>query len=216
MEEVSPLPPANKVVGVDLGLRHYATLSTGEQIDNPRHYRRAERKLRRLQRALSRKQKGSANRQEAREKLALHHERVANMRQDFQQKLATRLIHENQGIGVETLSVKGLARTHLAKSMHDAGFGELLRQLQYKATWYGHTLVAAPRFYPSTKTCHQCGHVVDVMPLRQREFCCAECGLQIDRDLNAALNLAAVATGQMETLNACGDECQTQKACATV
>jgi putative transposase len=207
IEEIEQHPKTESSVGIDLGLSHYATLSTGEKIDNPRYYRRAERKLRRLQRALSRKKKGSANRAKARAKLAKHHEKVANMRKDFQHKLTTRLVVENQAIGVESLFVAGMVRNRkLAKSISDAGWGETLRQLKYKSDWHGRTLVEADRFYPSSKLTNCCGVRLTDLRLSDREIVCPECGQIWDRDHNAAINLRPVAVGHTDTLNDCGGE----------
>ena len=210
VEEIQPYQKTNQSIGIDLGLSHYATLSTGEKIDNPRHYRTAERKLRRLQRALSRKKKGSANRAKARAKVAKHHEKVANMRKDFQHKLTTRLVVENQAIGVESLHVKGMIRNRrLAKSIADAGWGETLRQLKYKSAWHSRRLEVKDRFYPSSKTTHCCGVYLANLKLSHREIVCPECSQIWDRDHNAALNLKPVAVGHTDTLNGCGGECQT-------
>lgn len=209
-EEVRQYEPEKRVIGIDLGLSHYATLSTGEKIDNPRHYRRAEHKLRRLQRSLSRKKKGSANRAKARHKVAKHHEKVANMRKDFQHKLTTRLIIENQVIGVESLNVKGMIKNRkLSKSISDASWSEFLRQLKYKSEWHDRQLVAADRFYPSSKTSNCCGARIDGLNLSDREIVCPNCGQFWDRDHNAAINLKNVAAGHVETKNDCGGECQT-------
>ncbi len=200
VEEIEPYSSVQQTVGVDLGLSHYATLSTGEKVDNPRHYRTAERKLRRLQRSLSRKQKGSANRAKARAKVARHHEKVANMRKDFQHKLTTRLVVENQAIGVESLHVKGMMRNRrLAKSIGDAGWSETLRQLQYKSEWHGRRLEAKDRFFPSSKTTNCCGAYLADLKLSDREVTCPDCGQTWDRDINAALNLKPVAVGHTDT-----------------
>ena len=210
VEEIEQHPETNQAVGIDLGLSHYATLSTGEKIDNPRHYRTAERKLRRLQRGLSHKKKGSANRAKVRAKVAKHHEKVANMRKDFQHKLTTRLVVENQAIGIESLHVRGMVRNRrLAKSISDAGWGEALRQLKYKSEWHGRRLEAKDRFYPSSKTTNCCGAYLVDLRLPDREIVCPDCGQIWDRDLNAALNLKPVAVGHTDTKNDCGGECQT-------
>jgi putative transposase len=197
-------PKRTEVVGVDVGLSTFATLSTGEKIKNPRWFRRGERKLARLQRSLARKKKGSANRSKAKQKVAIHHERVANRRKDFQHKQSTKLINENQVVSVESLSVAGLMRTRLAKSFSDAGLGEFLRQLNYKAEWYGRTLVEADRFFPSTKLCNCCGHKNDELSLSDREWDCPGCSASHDRDVNAAINLRNLAVGHTDNQNASG------------
>ena len=161
-EAVAALPVVNALVGVDGGLKDVAVLSTGEKIANPRHLPRSERRLKQAQRSLARKQKGSKNREKARLKVAREHARIADQRRDGLHKLTTRLIRENQTVCVESLAVKNLVRNHpLAKAISDAGWGELVRQLEYKAAWYGRTLVKIDRWYPSSKRCHACGHVLD-------------------------------------------------------
>lgn len=201
-EEVAALPVVNALVGVDVGLKDVAVLSTGEKIANPRHLARSERRLKHAQRNLSRKQKGSKNREKARLKVAREHARIADQRRDGLHKLTTRLIRENQTVCVESLAVKNLVRNHtLAKAISDVGWSELVRQLEYKADWYGRTLVKIDRWYPSSKRCHACGHVLDSLPLDVRQWTCLECGVRHDRDINAAKNILAVGL----TVNACGE-----------
>lgn len=200
---VAPKLERTEVVGVDVGLSQFATLSTGEKIDNPRHLRRSERKLARLQRALSRKKKGSSSRAKAKQKVARLHERVANQRKDFQHKLSTKLVNENQVIGIEDLCLSGLIRTRLAKSFADAGLSEFLRQLRYKCEWYGRQLVVADRFFPSSKTCSVCGEKSE-LELSDRRWACGSCGTEHDRDVNAAINLKNLAAGHAESQNASG------------
>ena len=197
-------PKRTEVVGVDVGLSTFATLSTGEKIENPRWFRRGERKLARLQRSLARKKKGSANRVKAKKKVAIHHERVVNRRKDFQHKQSTKLINENQVVAVESLFVAALMRTRLAKSFSDAGLGEFLRQLKYKSEWYGRTLIEADRFFPSTRLCNYCGYKNDNLSLSDREWECPECGSSHDRDINAAINLKNLAVGHTDNQNASG------------
>ena len=142
--------------------------------------------------AMRGKQKRSKNREQARKKVARLHAREAFRRRDFQQKLTTRIIRENQVVCVESLAVKHLLHNHaLAKSIADVGWGELIRQLQYKAVWYGRTVVATLRFYPSSKRCHTCGHLLDSLDLDVRQWTCPECGTVHSRDTNAALNIKA-------------------------
>jgi putative transposase len=145
-----------------------------------------------LQRRHAKKRKGGKNREKARRKVARLHARVADRRKDFLHKLTTRLIRENQAVCVESLAVKNLMRNaHLAKAIADVGWGELIRQLHYKATWYGRAVVAIDKWYPSSKRCHACGHVVESLPLDIRQWTCPECGTAHDRDTTAALNIEA-------------------------
>ncbi|MEO3798845.1 transposase [Nonomuraea sp. B1E8] len=195
------LPQATNEVGIDLGLTHFAVLSDGRKIDNPRFLRRAERRLRKAQQALSRKAKGSANRKKAVVRVARAHARVADARRDFAHKLSTRIIRENQAVMVEDLCVKGLARTKLAKSVHDAGWSAFVDMLAYKAARHGRILVKVDRWFPSSKLCSACGAVAESMPLEVRSWACS-CGAVHDRDVNAALNI--LAAGRAERLNACG------------
>jgi putative transposase len=181
-------------IGIDLGLNHLITLDDGTKIENPRHLRKREHRLRKAQRALSRKRKGSKNRAKARLRVAREHARVSDARRDHLHKLTTRLIRENQTICVENLNIKGLVRTRLAKSISDASWGEIIRQLTYKAAWYGRELVKIDRFFPSTKACSSCGVVHGSKPLSVREWTCDDCGAEHDRDVNAAMNILAAGT----------------------
>ncbi|MEV5412874.1 transposase [Thermopolyspora sp. NPDC052614] len=195
------LPRTAAEVGIDLGLTHFAVLSDGRKIGNPRFLRRAERRLRKAQQALSRKAKGSANRKKATVKVARAHARVADARRDFAHKLSTAIIRENQAVMVEDLAVKGLARTKLAKSVYDAGWSAFVNMLAYKAARYGRTLVRIDRWFPSSKLCSACGAVAGSMPLNVRSWACP-CGAVHDRDVNAARNI--LAAGRADRLNACG------------
>jgi putative transposase len=191
-EDIAPMPRANKVVGLDLGLKSMVVTSDGEAIGNPKFFARDEKKLARAQRRLSKKKKGSRNREKARRKVARIHARIADRRRNYQQQLSTRIIRENQTICVESLRVKNMVKNHcLAKSIHDVGWGEFVRQLEYKAAWYGRTLVKIDTFYPSSKRCFDCGHVLDDLSLEVREWTCPKCGVHHDRDLNAANNVLA-------------------------
>ena len=168
------------------------TLSTGEKTGNEHFFRQEEKRLARAQRRHAKKQKGSRNREKARRKVARIHARIADRRRDFQHKLTTRLIRENQVVCVESLAIENLLKNHcLAKAIADVGWGELLRQLEYKARWYGRTLVAINRWYPSSKRCSACGHELDSLSLAVREWTCPTCGAVHDRDVNAALNIKA-------------------------
>ncbi|KOX14097.1 transposase [Nocardiopsis sp. NRRL B-16309] len=181
-----PLPETTPEVGIDLGLTHFAVLSDGTKIANPRFLRRAERKLKKAQRILSRKQEGSANRDKARVKVARAHAKVADARREFHHQLSTTLIRENQGIYVEDLAVKGLARTRLAKSVHDAGWAAFVHMLEYKARRCGRTFAKVSRFLPSSQTCSECWAVDAPKPLHVREWTCKACTTTHDRDVNSA------------------------------
>lgn len=196
-----PLLQTAGEIGIDLGLTHFAVLSDGRKIGNRRFLRRAERRLRKAQQALSRKAKGSNNRAKAVVKVARAHARVADARRNFAHQLSTRIVRENQAVMVEDLAVKGLARTRLAKSVHDAGWGQSTQMLTYKAARHGRTLVKVDRWFPSSKLCSACGAVAESMPLNVRSWACP-CGAVHDRDVNAAKNI--LAAGRAERLNACG------------
>ncbi|WP_369688709.1 RNA-guided endonuclease InsQ/TnpB family protein [Actinomadura kijaniata] len=188
-----PLPPVAPQVGVDLGLGHFAVLSDGTKITSPRFLRRAEKRLKRAQRALSRKVKGSKNREKARLRLARAHVRVADARREFHHRVSTRLVRENQAIAVEDLAVKGLARTRLAKSVHDAGWVQFVAMLEYEAAKHGRTLVRIGRFEPTSQVCSACGVKDGPKPLYVRVWRCRACGTVLDRDINAAINVAKAA-----------------------
>ena len=191
-DTVQPKAEVEGKVGIDLGLTHFAILSTGEKIAAPNTFRKHEAKLAKLQRRLAKKQKGSANRKKARLKVAKLHAKIADSRKDFLHKLSTRLINENQVIAIETLAVSNMQKNHsLAKSIADASWSEFVRQLEYKSLWYGRELVGIDRWYPSSKRCSDCGHTVAKMPLNVREWACPECGTVHDRDINAARNVLA-------------------------
>ncbi|GGP78775.1 transposase [Streptosporangium pseudovulgare] len=190
-EKVSPLPPVAASVGIDAGLNHLLTLSTGEKIANPRHERRDRRKLAKAQRALSRKATGSANRARAKLKVARVHARITDRRRDFLHKLTTRLVRENQTVVIEDLTVRTMVKNHsLARAISDASWRQMRSMLEYKAAWYGRELVVIDRFFPSSKLCSACGTVRDKTPLNVREWTCA-CGAAHDRDVNAAANILA-------------------------
>ena len=191
-DAVAAKPKAAGKVGIDLGLTHFAILSTGEKVASPKTFRKNEAKLAKLQRRLAKKTKGSNNRRKAKLKVAKLHAKVADSRRDFLHKLSTRLINENQVIAIETLAVSNMQKNrHLAKSISDAGWAEFVRQLKYKSLWYGRELVGIDRWYPSSKRCSDCGHTVAKMPLNVREWTCPECGTIHDRDINASKNILA-------------------------
>jgi putative transposase len=200
------------VVGVDLGLSSFAALSDGTKIDPPKPLAKKLRLLKRRSKQLSRKQKGSNNSEKAALRLARLHRKIKNLRWDFLHKFTTWLARTKPVIVVEDLSVRGLSRGWLSRSVADVGWGTFLRMLEYKAKWYGATLIVAPRSFPSTRLCSRCGHLNGKMPLSQRVFRCEACGLEMDRDLNAALNLKAYglahltgSTGSSPGSHACGD-----------
>ncbi|MFF3445050.1 RNA-guided endonuclease InsQ/TnpB family protein [Streptosporangium sp. NPDC002721] len=195
------LPDVASEVGIDLGLTHFAVLSDGRKISNPRILRRAAKKLRKAQKALGRTRKGSANRAKARVKVARAHARVADTRRDWAHKLSTTLISENQAVYVENLAVSALARTKLAKSVHDAGWSQFVGMLEYKAARYGRYFAKIDRWFPSSKLCSACGMIAEKMPLDVRSWICA-CGATHDRDVNAAINI--LAAGRADRLNDCG------------
>ncbi|MGW6794071.1 RNA-guided endonuclease InsQ/TnpB family protein [Streptomyces chartreusis] len=187
------LPETMPEVGIDLGLGHFAVLSNGTKIDSPRILRRAEKRLKKAQRDLSRKEKGSRNRNKARVKVARAHARVADARREFHHQLSTRLIRENQAVAVEDLAVKGLARTRLAKSVHDAGWSAFVTMLEYKAARYGRKFIRIGRFEPTSQVCSACGVKDGPKPLGVRVWTCGACGAVLDRDINAAVNVAKAA-----------------------
>jgi putative transposase len=186
-------PQADPVVGIDLGLGHFAVLSDGRKIAAPRFLRRAEQLLKRRQRELSRKQKGSANRDKARVKVARAHAKVADARRDFHHQLSTALIRDNQAVAVEDLAVKALGRTRLAKSVHDAGWSSFVSMLEYKARLHGRSFIRIGRFQPTSQTCSACGVKDGAKPLYVRIWRCQRCGARLGRDINAAINVAKAA-----------------------
>jgi putative transposase len=189
---IEPLPKSPHEVGIDLGVTSLAALSTGEKVINPKGFQAKRAKLRRMQKALSRKQKGSNNRYKARLKVAKVHAEISDARQDFLHKLTTRLVRENQTIAVEDLAVKNMVKNRkLALSISDASWGELVRQLEYKCDWYGRNFVKIDRWFPSSKRCGKCGHIVEKLPLNIREWDCPKCSTTHDRDINAAQNILA-------------------------
>ncbi|GAP99344.1 RNA-guided endonuclease InsQ/TnpB family protein [Leptolyngbya sp. NIES-2104] len=198
---IKPLPAVQKSVGLDLGITSLIATSDDEKIANPKPFERLRKKLKRVQKALSRKQKGSNNRDKARIQVARILAKIADSRKDFLHKLTTQLIRENQTIAVEDLAVKNMVKNpKLARQIADAAWGELVRQLSYKAKWYGRTLVKIDRWFPSSKRCGNCGHIVASLPLNVREWDCPTCGAHHDRDTNAARNILAVG----HTVAVCG------------
>ena len=205
-----PLPATGRTVGVDLGLTNFAVLSTGERLAHPRHAERREQRLRHYQRVMARRRKGSANRAKARHKLARQHARVRDARRDFLHKSSTRLVRRFDTIVVEDLNVAGMVRNRrLARSISQTGWAELRALLVYKADRAGRRLLVVDRWFPSSKTCWACGHLLATLGLGTRTWVCPSCGARHDRDVNAAKNILAaglaVAAGSDPSGRACGD-----------
>ncbi|WP_329534071.1 transposase [Streptomyces sp. NBC_01450] len=185
------LPATDAAVGIDAGLDHLLTLSTGEKIANPRHERRDRAALAKAQRRLAKKEKGSANRVKARRKVARIHARIADRRRDTLHQITTRLVRENQTLVIEDLTVRNMVKNRkLARAISDAAWSEFRSMLEYKAQWYGREMIAVDRWFPSSKLCSTCGTLQDRMPLNVRTWTC-DCGATHDRDVNAAKNLLA-------------------------
>jgi putative transposase len=220
------VPATGSAVGVDLGIKDFVVTSAGEKIPNPRHLERKARNLARYQRRLARCQKGSANRAKAKAKVARAHRKVRNARKEFLHKTSTRLVRENDVIAVEDLNVTGMtrrpkrrpdgnggwehngaaAKSGLNRSLGGVAFGEFRRQLEYKCERYGRTLIAIDRWYPGSKTCSACGHLLAKLSLSTRHWQCPSCGARHDRDVNAAKNIlaAGLAAARADPGDACG------------
>jgi len=193
-DAVATKPPVQGRIGIDLGLSHFTVLSTGERIEGPKALRKYEARLAVLQRRLAKKQKGSNRRAKLKLKIARLHAKITDIRRDFLHKLSTWLINENQVIAVESLSVKALQdKTWIARLLADAGWHEFLRQLEYKACWYGRELIFIDKAFPSSRVCSECGHTLEELPLSKREWTCPDCGTHHDRDINAARNILQAA-----------------------
>jgi putative transposase len=193
-------PPSDAAVGLDAGITSLVSLSTGEKVTNPRHERKDRARLALAQRRLARKKKGSSNRAKAKHRVARIYGRIADRRRDYLHKLTTRLVREHDVIAIEDLAIRNMLRNHsLARAISDASWSELRKQIEYKAEWYGRTVVAIDRWYPSSKTCSACGAVIERLPLSVREWTC-RCGATHDRDVNAAKNIRAAGLA----VSACG------------
>jgi putative transposase len=189
---IEPLPKTDKSIGLDVGITSLIATSNGDKIANPKHFKRLKAKLKRVQKSLSRKQKGSNNRHKQRLKVAQVQAKITDSRKDFLHKLTTQLVNENQTIVVEDLAIKNMVKNQkLALHISDASWGELVRQLAYKCQWYGRELIKIDRWFPSSKRCGNCGHILDKMPLSLREWDCPKCGINHDRDINASQNILA-------------------------
>jgi putative transposase len=202
-----PLPATGRAAGVDLGVKDFAVTSDGERIANPRHLERRARNLARYQRRLARCQQGSANRARAKAKAARAHRKVRDARRDFLHKASTRLVRQNDVIAIEDLNVSGMVRNRkLARAISDCGWGEFRRQLEYKCQWYGRELIVIDRWYPSSRTCSACGHLLASLSLSTRHWACPSCGTRHDRDVNAAKNIlaAGLAVARGSPGDACG------------
>lgn len=189
-KEQEKLPKSENEIGIDLGSKEFAIIYDGEMIHNPRCLRKAEQKLRKLQKDLSRCQKESKNREKCRVKAAKQHEKITNQRKDFLHKLSKRIICENQTVVMESLKVKNMMSNHkLSKSIADVSWSEFIRQLQYKADWYGREIIKIDTWYPSSRICFNCGHKDGKKALSIREWTCPICGTHHERDINAAINI---------------------------
>jgi putative transposase len=205
-EQIAVAENQGPAIGLDLGLKAFVVGSDGSSLEAPKPLLRSLRRLQRLSRRHSHKQKGSMNRRKSAKRLAKLHYRISCQRADFLHKATTRLTTTNSTIVVEDLNVGGMLKNHcLARSISDAGWSEFVRQLEYKASWNGGSVVKAGRFYPSTKTCSACGMVKDEMSLSERTYHCDGCGLVLDRDVNAARNLLSLSSASSARFQACGD-----------
>lgn len=207
----SDIPDYNgNVVGLDLGLKDFAVLSDGEHdeyVKHPKIREELETKLAKEQRNLSRKQKGSQNRRKQRVKVAKVYEKITNKTKDFLHKLSRRLVSENQVIHIEDLNIKGMVKNHnLAKSISSSDWGEFVRQLEYKGSWYGCLIEKIDRFFPSSKRCNNCGWIKTNLKLSDREWTCKECNVTHDRDVNAARNILKFSTAGSAGIDAFGED----------
>ena len=204
-EQEQPVCTATTAIGVDLGIKTLATLSDGTPFENPRALKHAQKKLRRLEKQKSRRVKGSKNRKKTVAKLAKQHARVANIRKDASHKVTNYLCKNHALVAIEDLHVAGMLKNHcLAQAVSDSNFGEIRRQLEYKAKWHGVHLLVIDRFSPSSQLCSNCQWSNEALTLADRVFVCLDCGYVADRDYNAAQNIRRVAVSSIDTQNACG------------
>lgn len=207
-EDIKPLPVTSKTVGIDLGITDVVVTSDGVKFGNPRFFQQDKDRLAKAQRLYAKKKNGSKNRDKARLRVARIHAKIQDRRNDFTHKLTTALIHENQVICAESLQVKNMVKNHnLAGAISDVGWGELVRQLEYKSRWYGREFMHIDKFFPSSKMCSQCGCAKDSLPLSMRSWSCTECGANHDRDVNAAINIKAAGLAVL----ACGETVRPKK-----
>lgn len=198
-----PLAEAKSVVGIDLGITHFATTSDGEKIDNPRHLERKQKNLARYQRRMAKCQKGSANRQKAKAKVARAHGKVRRARETFLHRTSTELVRKHDVIVIEDLAAKNMVQNRsLARAISDVGWSQFRFMLAYKAERYGRQFVVINRYFPSSKTCSSCGHLLDKLSLNTRTWQCPSCGTRHDRDINAAKNILAEGL----SVSACGGD----------
>ncbi|EFE85908.1 RNA-guided endonuclease TnpB family protein, partial [Fusobacterium periodonticum] len=199
-EEIEELPKTNKNIGIDLGIKEFATMSDCTKVENLKLTKEYEKKLKREQRKLSRRCKlakdsdkklsDSKNYQKQKKKVAKIHNKIRNKRKDFVNKLSIKIINNHDIICIEDLNIKGMLKNHkLAKSISDVSWSEFVRQLEYKANWYGRKIIKVPTFYPSSKTCSSCRNIKETLTLSERIYHCEYCGLEIDRDYNASINI---------------------------
>jgi putative transposase len=201
-EDIKALEFTPHMIGLDLGLKSMVITSDGHPYGNPKFFAKDQKKLAQAQRRHARKKKGSKKRNKARLKVARIHKKMADRRRDYHHQLSVRIIRENQVVCVESLQVKNMVKNHcLAKSISDVGWFDFVRQLEYKAAWYGRSLVKIDKWYPSSKRCFDCGHLLDSLPLDVRSWTCPECGVVHDRDINAAQNILAAGLA----VAACGE-----------
>ena len=201
-EDIKALEVSPKTVGLDLGLKSMVITSDGYTYGNPKFFSKNEKKLAKAQRRHAKKKKGSKNRNKARLKVARLHQKISDRRRDYQHQLSASVIRENQVVCVESLHVKNMVKNPcLAKAISDVGWSEFIRQLEYKAEWYGRTIVKIDKWYPSSKRCFDCGHLLDSLTLDVRSWACPECGVVHDRDINAAKNILAAGLA----VAACGE-----------
>ncbi|TAJ44322.1 IS200/IS605 family element RNA-guided endonuclease TnpB [Methanofollis fontis] len=204
--EPDPAPfTLDTTLGIDVGLKHFATLSTGEKIENPRHLKTSLQRLKVLQRRVSRKKKGSKNREKAIQKLARCHEKIANQRNDFLHKVSFRVVSENQAIAVESLNVGGMMKNHLlAQGIGDVSWYAFFTMLEYKCRRYGKTFLKIGRFDPCSKICNTCGYLKRDLALSDRGWVCPDCGAHHDRDINAAINIKKFALQEQNLVGVSG------------